>query len=129
MTPDTVLTWSSYLQSLGFLNDLAYLSARESWMQPELRPTKPEMCTGCFPAGSEGSECMQIYHVFKPNKHFSKNKPDAPQLAVALAEGDFLPTFSTMTTLQRAVSPLPLQFARVSGGEVSFHSVGSGQRL
>lgn len=66
---------------------------------------------------------MQVYHVLKPNKRFSRNKPDAPQLVVALATGNYLPSLGAFTRLQGAVESLPLQFARVSGGEVSFHSL------
>ena len=66
---------------------------------------------------------VQVYDVLRPNKNFSKSKPDIPQLVVALASGDFVPSLHTITALQHAASPLPLQFARVSGGEVSFHSL------
>ena len=59
----------------------------------------------------------------RPNKHFSKNKPDVPKVVIALDTGDMLPMLSTIARLQQAVSPLPLQFARVCGGEVSFHSL------
>lgn len=66
--------------------------------------------------------CLQVYDVLRPNKHFSKNKPDGPQLVVALATGDYVPQLSVLSEMQLAVGPLPLQLARVSGGEVSFHS-------
>lgn len=69
---------------------------------------------------------LQVYDVLKPNKHFSKGNPDKPRLVVCLATSAFVPTRSVLQHLQDQVSSLPLQFARVAGGEVSFHST---QRL
>ena len=71
------------------------------------------------------SLCMQVYDVLKPNKRFSKGNPDAPKLAVCLSTGSNIPSCSIVQHLHNVVAPLPLQFARVSGGEVSFHSLHS----
>ena len=69
--------------------------------------------------------CLQVYDVLKPNKHFRKGSPDDPRLVVCLATGPIVPSFKVIQHLQllQQMSPLPLQFARVAGGEVSFHSV------
>ncbi|DBA85251.1 TPA: hypothetical protein ACH3X2_005951 [Trebouxia sp. C0005] len=66
-----------------------------------------------------------VYDVLKPNKRFSKGNPDAPKLAVCLSTGTNIPSCSIVQHLHTVVAPLPLQFARVSGGEVSFHSLQS----
>lgn len=66
---------------------------------------------------------LQVYDVLKPNKHFRKGSPDDPRLVVCLAIGPVVPSFRVMHHLQQLLSPLPLQFARVAGGEVSFHSI------
>ena len=66
---------------------------------------------------------LQIYDVLKPNKNFSKAKADAPRITVCLASGSMLPYCSQIQQLQQIAAPLPLYFARVSGGEVSFHSL------
>lgn len=66
---------------------------------------------------------MQVYDVLKPNKRFSKGNPDGPKLAVCFSSGSNVPARDIMHHLQAAVAPLHLQFARVSGGEVSFHSL------
>ncbi|KAA6429170.1 MAG: hypothetical protein FRX49_00566 [Trebouxia sp. A1-2] len=63
-----------------------------------------------------------VYDVLKPNKRFSKGNPDAPKLAVCLSTGTNIPSCSIVQHLHTVVAPLPLQFARVSGGEVSFHT-------
>ena len=76
-----------------------------------------------FIAGSPLPCMLQVYDVLKPNKHFSKGKPDDPRLAVCLATSAYVPTRSVLQHLQDQVSPVPLQFARVAGGEVSFHSI------
>ena len=67
--------------------------------------------------------CLQVYDVLKPNKRFRKGSPDDPRLVVCLATGPVVPSFRVIQHLQQRLSPLPLQFARVAGGEVSFHSV------
>ncbi|KAL3160775.1 hypothetical protein ABBQ38_009187 [Trebouxia sp. C0009 RCD-2024] len=66
-----------------------------------------------------------VYDVLKPNKHFSKGNPDDPKLVVCLSTGPCVPTFRVMQQLQQQVSPLPLQYAKVAGGEVAFHSMQS----
>lgn len=71
------------------------------------------------------SLCTQVYDVLKPNKRFSKGNPDAAKLAVCLSTGNNIPSCSIVQHLHNLVAPLPLQFARVSGGEVSFHSLHS----
>ena len=71
------------------------------------------------------SLCAQVYDVLKPNKRFSKGNPDAPKLAVCLSTGSNIPSCSIVQHLHNVVAPLPLHFARVSGGEVSFHSLHS----
>ena len=71
------------------------------------------------------SFCTQVYDVLKPNKRFSKGNPDAPKLAVCLSTDNNIPSCSIVQHLHNVVAPLPLQFARVSGGEVSFHSLHS----
>lgn len=68
---------------------------------------------------------LQVYDVLKPNKHFSKGNPDDPKLVVCLSTGPCVPTFRVMQQLQQQVSPLPLQYAKVAGGEVAFHSMQS----
>ena len=68
---------------------------------------------------------MQVYDVLKPNKHFSKGNPDAPKLVVCLSTGPCIPPFRVLQLLQQEVSPLPLQYAKVAGGEVAFHSMQS----
>ena len=71
------------------------------------------------------SLCAQVYDVLKPNKRFSKGNPDAPKLAVCLSTGNNIPSCSIVQHLHTVVAPLPLHFARASGGEVSFHSLQS----
>ena len=66
---------------------------------------------------------LQVYDVLKPNKHFRKGSPDDPRLVVCLATGHDVPFFRVIQHLQQLLSPLPLQFARVAGGEVSFHNI------
>ena len=68
---------------------------------------------------------LQVYDVLKPNKQFSKASPDAPKYVVCLATSPLVPTFRVMQHLRERVTPLSFQFARVAGGEVSFHSIQS----
>lgn len=66
---------------------------------------------------------LQVYDVLKPNKQFRRGSPDDPRLVVCLATGSNVPSFRVIQHLQQRVLPLPLQFARVAGGQVSFHSM------
>ena len=66
---------------------------------------------------------LQVYDVLKPNKHFSKGRPDDPRLVVCLSTCTFAPSLSVIQHLQQQAHPLPLQFAKVAGGEVSFHGI------
>lgn len=63
------------------------------------------------------------YEVLKPNKRFSKGNPDPSKFVICLASGVNLPACNVVRSLQETAAPLPLQFARVSGGEVSFHNL------
>ena len=76
-------------------------------------------------AVSHEGACLQVYDVLKPNKHFRKGSPDDPRLVICLATGPNVPCFRVIQHLQQRVSPLPVQFATVAGGKVSFHSVQS----
>ena len=66
---------------------------------------------------------MQVYDVLKPNKQFRRGSPDDPRLVICLTTGSNVPCFPVIQHLRQQVSPLPLQFARVAGGQVSFHSI------
>ncbi|KAL0042267.1 hypothetical protein WJX77_007990 [Trebouxia sp. C0004] len=100
-------------------------SGKEAVLLAKLKPF-PAICfEGTWGGVTVPSDLKLVYDVLKPNKQFSKGKPDAPKLAVCLSTGSNLPSCSIVQHLLTVVAPLPLQFARVSGGEVSFHSLQS----
>lgn len=100
-------------------------SSSESVLLAKLKPFPAISVDGTCGGVTVPSDLKLVYDVLKPNKRFSKGNPDAPKLAVCLSTGSNIPSCSVVQHLHNVVAPLPLQFARVSGGEVSFHSLQS----
>ena len=63
--------------------------------------------------------CLQVYDVFKPNRKFSRKRPDPVAFQVAMAAKHF-PTLLQMHHLQGQSQDSPVRLACVDGANVSF---------